>query len=176
MHPTPPTEAVGMTKKYLQKHNVTAEVQFSWGATEVKCPALVDAIVEITETGSSLRANKLKIVDEIMTSYTQLIVNKAAFQDPWKKAKLEKINMLLQAVLEAASKVGLLLNVKKENLDKILKLLPALQNPTISSLSDENWVGINTIVEEHTGRDMIPELKLAGATGIVEFPLNKLIR
>ena len=170
------TEAVQMTKKYLKENNVKAEVEFSWGATEVKCPNLVDAIVEITETGSSLKANDLIIIDEIMKSTTQLIANKDSWKDDWKKNKIENINLLLQAVLEAENKVGLLLNVKKENLEKVLKILPALQKPTISSLSDKDWVALNTIIEEHTVRDIIPTLKKTGASGIVEYPLNKVIK
>lgn len=169
------TEAVQMTKKYLKDNNVKAEVEFSWGATEVKCPNLVDAIVEITETGSSLKANDLVIIDEIMKSTTQLIANKDSWNDQWKKNKIENINLLLQAVLEAENKVGLLLNVKKENLEKVLNILPALQKPTVSSLSDEDWLALNTIIEEHTVRDIIPTLKKAGASGIVEYPLNKVI-
>lgn len=170
------TEVVGMTKRYLERNNVNAEVEFSWGATEVKCPNLVDAIVEITETGSSLVANNLVIIDELMSSTTQLIANKDAWKDEWKKTKIENINMLLQAVLEAYNKVGLLLNVKKINLDKVLGVLPALQNPTINPLSDNEWVALNTIIEEHTVRDLIPTLKNMGATGIVEYPLNKIIK
>jgi ATP phosphoribosyltransferase len=170
------TEAVQMTKKYLKDNNVNAEVEFSWGATEVKCPNLVDAIVEITETGSSLRANDLVIIDEIMESTTQLIANKESWNDEWKKTKIENINLLLQAVLEAENKVGLLLNVSKENLDKVLDILPALQKPTVSSLTDSDWVALNTIIEEHTVRDIIPTLKKYGATGIVEYPLNKVIK
>ena len=170
------TEVVGMTKRYLERNNVKAEVEFSWGATEVKCPNLVDAIVEITETGSSLVANNLVIIDELMSSTTQLIANKDAWKDEWKKTKIENINMLLQAVLEADNKVGLLLNVKKINLDKVLSVLPALQNPTINPLSDDDWVALNTIIEEHTVRDLIPTLKNMGATGIVEYPLNKIIK
>lgn len=170
------TEAVQMTKKYLKDNNVNAEVEFSWGATEVKCPNLVDAIVEITETGSSLKANDLIIIDEVMISYTQLIANNESWKNDWKKNKIENIKLLLQSVLEAESKVGLLLNVKKTDLDKVLKILPALKNPTISPLSDETWVALNTIIEEHTVRDIIPILKKIGATGIVEYPLNKVIK
>jgi ATP phosphoribosyltransferase len=170
------TEAVEMTKRYLKKHGVNAHVEFSWGATEVKCPALVDAIVEITETGSSIKANNLVIIDEVMTSTTQLIANKNSFKDDWKKSKIENINLLLQAVLEAEDKVGLLINVEKKNLEKVLAILPALKKPTISSLTDENWVALNTIIEEKTVRDIIPQLKKAGASGIVEYPLNKIIK
>lgn len=170
------TEAVEMTKKYLKKNNIDAQVEFSWGATEVKCPNLVDAIVEITETGSSLRANNLVIIDEVMESTTQFIANKKAWSNPWKKNKIENINLLLQAVLEAEGKVGLMLNVKRINLDSILNILPALQRPTISALSDEDWVDVNTILDEKIVRDIVPELKKCGATGIVEYPLNKIIK
>ena len=170
------TEAVGMTKKYLAKNNVNAEVEFSWGATEVKCPKLVDAIVEVTETGSSLKANDPVIIDEVMVSTTQLIANNNSWNDEWKKTKIGNINLLLQAVLEAENKVGLLLNVRKIDLEKILMILPALQKPTISPLSDNEWVALSTIIEEHTVRDIIPTLKKLGASGIVEFPLNKIIK
>jgi len=169
------TEAVEMTKKYLKKHNINATVEFSWGATEVKCPALADAIVEITETGSSIKANNLVILDEVMTSTTQLIANKDAWADPWKKDKIERINLMLQAVLEAEGKVGLMLNVRKDHLDKVLKILPALKNPTISPLSDPDWVALNTIIDEKVVRHIVPELKKHGASGIVEYPLNKII-
>ncbi len=170
------TEAVEMTKKYLKEHKINAHVEFSWGATEVKCPMLVDAIVEITETGSSLKANNLVIIDEVMKSTTQLIINKQAWDDPWKKKKIENINLLLQAVLEAEGKVGLMLNVKKNDLPAVLRILPALQKPTISSLSDDIWVDVNTIIDEKTVRDIVPELKRVGASGIVEYPLNKIIK
>lgn len=169
------TEVVNITKKYLKKHNVNAQVEFSWGATEVKCPSLVDAIVEITETGSSLKENHLVIIDEVMESTTQFIANKEAWKDSWKKNKIQKINLLLQGVLEAENKVGILLNVRKKDLDKVLKILPALKKPTISPLTDEEWVALNSIIEEHTVRELIPALKEAGATGIVEYPLNKII-
>jgi ATP phosphoribosyltransferase len=165
-----------MTKRYLSKNKVNAEVEFSWGATEVKCPKLVDAIVEVTETGSSLRANDLIIIDEVMESTTQLIANNNSWNDDWKKTKISNINLLLQAVLEAENKVGLLLNVKKIDLEKILKILPALQKPTISPLSDNEWVALSTIIEEHTVRDIIPTLKKLGASGIVEYPLNKIFK
>jgi len=169
------TEAVGLTRRYLEKHGVKANIEFSWGATEVKCPRLVDAIVDITETGSSLKANNLVIMDEIMKSTTQLIANKTAWKDPWKKNKIENINMLLQGVLEAEGKVGMMLNVKKKDLESVLKILPALQKPTISSLSDADWVDVNTIIDEKVVRDLIPALKKSGASGIVEYPLNKII-
>ncbi len=169
------TEAVEMTKKYLAKNGVSANVEFSWGATEVKCPTLADAIVEITETGSSLRANNLVIIDEVMVSTTQLIANAKSWLDPWKKNKIERINILIQAVLEAQNKVGLMLNVSNTNLPDILKILPALRKPTISPLTDGEWVALNTIVEERIVRDIVPELKRLGAAGIVEYPLNKII-
>lgn len=169
------TEAVEMTKKYLKKHNVKATVEFSWGATEVKCPTLVDAIVEITETGSSLKANNLIIIDEVMVSTTQLIANKNAWKDNWKREKIESINLMLQAVLEAEGKVGLMLNVKKNNLENILRILPAIKNPTVSPLSDPEWVALNTIIDEKIVRHIVPELKKNGASGIVEYPLNKII-
>lgn len=169
------TEAVGMTKSYLAKHGVNARVEFSWGATEVKPPKLADAIVEVTETGSSLRANDLRIVDEVMQSTTRLIANKDAYQDPWKKTKLDNISLMLASCLNAEGKVGLMMNVGKDNLDAVLALLPALQKPTISALSDPEWVDVITIVEESVVRNIVPELKAMGATGIVEYPINKLI-
>ncbi len=169
------TEAVEMTKEYLEKNGVKAIVEFSWGATEVKCPTLADAIVEITETGSSLRANNLVIIDEVMVSTTQLIAGKEAWLDPWKRNKIENINLLLQAVLLAQSKVGLMLNIEKSNLESILGILPALHKPTISPLTEQGWVALNTIIDEKIVRDIIPELKKKGASGIVEYPLNKII-
>lgn len=169
------TEAVGMTKRYLDQHGVTASVEFSWGATEVKPPTLADAIVEITETGSSLKANKLKIIDTLCESTTRFIANKTAMLDSFKKAKISKLAMLLQAVLAAEGKVGLMVNVEKKNLQSILDKLPALERPTISSLAEENWYGINTIVDEYTVRDLIPDLIELGGCGIVEYPLNKIV-
>jgi len=169
------TEAVGLTKMYLEKHGVKADVEFSWGATEVKPPRLVDAIVEVTETGSSLRANSLRIVDEVLQSTTRLIVNKNAWADDWKQQKLNNIALMLQSCLAAEGKVGLMLNVRRTDLEKVLKSLPALQQPTVSSLSDPDWVAINTIINESVVRTIIPELREAGATGIVEFPINKII-
>jgi len=150
-------------------------VEFSWGATEVKPPMLADAIVEVTETGSSLRANRLRIIDTLMESNTQLIANKTALADPWKKQKLDNIALLLKAAIEAQGKVGIMLNVRKADLQKILALLPALQRPTVSSLSDDEWVAVNTIIEERTVRDLIPKVKAAGGQGIVEYPLNKIV-
>lgn len=169
------TEAVGLTQGYLAKHGVDARVEFSWGATEVKPPQLADAIVEVTETGSSLRANDLRIVDEVMQSTTRLIANRVAYQDPWKKTKLENISLMIRSCLHAEGKVGLMMNVANENLQEVLKLLPALQKPTISALSDPNWVDVITIVEESVVRSIVPQLKAMGATGIVEYPINKLI-
>jgi len=169
------TEAVGITKKYLAKNGVKADVEFSWGATEVKPPHLADAIVEITETGSSLKANNLRIVDTIMESTTVLISNKTAYADEWKKAKMERIALLLKAALEAESKVGLMMNVTEKDLEKVLKVLPSLRGPTISQLSAKGWVAINIIVDEKMVRNLIPELKALGAEGIVEYPLNKIV-
>jgi ATP phosphoribosyltransferase len=151
------------------------KVEFSWGATEVKPPVLADAIVEATETGSTLRANRLRILDTVMESNTQLIVNDAALADTWKRTKLENIALLLRAAIEAQGRVGIMLNVRREDIDKVLSLLPALQRPTISPLSDQEWAAVNTIIEERTVRDLIPRLKAAGAHGIVEYPLNKIV-
>ncbi len=169
------TELVATTKRYLAKHGVTAKVEFSWGATEVKPPVLADAIVEVTETGSSLRANKLKIIDTVLESNTQLIANKDAWQDQWKRRKLEDMKMLLEGAISALGKVGLMLNVHKQNLAAVLNVLPALKRPTISHLSDEEWLAVNTILDESTVRDIIPRLKQAGGQGIVEYPLNKIV-
>jgi ATP phosphoribosyltransferase len=169
------TEAVRMTEKYLERNGVKARVEFSWGATEVKVPKLADAIVEITETGSSLRANRLRIVDTLLESSTRFIANRAALQDSWKKEKIGSLAMLLDGAIKAYSRVGLLLNVRREDLDNVIATLPSLRNPTISQLSDPNWVAINTIVEEKTVRQLIPKLKAARAEGIVEYPLNKVV-
>jgi ATP phosphoribosyltransferase len=169
------TELVRVTKAYFDRLHVPVNVEFSWGATEVKPPVLADGIVEVTETGSSLRANRLRILDTVMESNTQLIANDAALADPWKKTKIENIALLLRAAIEAQGKVGLMLNVRRADLDKILALLPALQRPTISSLSDDQWVAVNTIIEEKTVRDLIPRVKAAGGQGIVEYPLNKIV-
>jgi ATP phosphoribosyltransferase len=169
------TEAVRMTEKYLERHGVRARVEFSWGATEVKVPQLADAIVEITETGSSLRANRLRIVDTLLESSTRFIANHAAWKDPWKREKIGGLAMLLDGAIKAYSRVGLLLNVRRDDLDSVLATLPSLRNPTISQLSDANWVAINTIVEEKTVRQLIPKLKAARAEGIVEYPLNKVV-
>ena len=169
------TELVRATKAYFARQGVNVKVEFSWGATEVKPPMLADAIVEVTETGSSLRANRLRIIDTLMESNTQLIANRTALADGWKRQKLENIALLLKAAIEAQGKVGLMLNVRRDHLPNILSLLPALQQPTISSLSDEGWVAVNTIIEERTVRDLIPRLKAAGGQGIVEYPLNKIV-
>jgi ATP phosphoribosyltransferase len=170
------TEVVNITSNFLKKHGVKAKVEFSWGATEVKPPTLADAIVEVTETGSSLRANKLRIVDTVMESVTQFIVNQRVYEeDQWKKNKIERIALLLRSVLAAEDKAGLLLNVHKDNLDAVLEILPSLESPTISTLQETEWVAINTIIDEKDIRNLIPELKARGATGIVEFPLNKIV-
>lgn len=169
------TEAVELTRSYLAKHGVEANVEFSWGATEVKPPQLADAIVEVTETGSSLRANDLRIVDEVMQSTTRLIANKDSITDPWKQDKLSNISLMLLSCLHAEGKVGLMMNVARKDLDEVLELLPALQKPTISALSDPDWVDVITIVEESVVRHIVPQLKAMGANGIVEYPINKLI-
>jgi len=169
------TEVVNITKRYLRHHKVKAEVEFSWGATEVKAHELVDAIVEITETGSSLRANKLRIVDTLMSSTPRLIVNHDAWKNPWKRRKIETLALMLKGALEAESKVGIKMNLQQKNLDKLLKTLPALRNPTISLLSQEGWVAIETIIDEKIVRELIPQLKAAGAEGIIEYPLNKVV-
>ena len=169
------TEVVNLTRAYLKRHGVAAKVEFSWGATEVKPPRLADAIVEITETGRSLRANDLRIVDEILTSTPRLIVNHASRRDPWKAAKLDSIALMLSACLAAEGRVGLMMNARKDDLDAVTAILPALRNPTISHLSEPEWVAISTIIDEEAVRAIVPALKKAGATGIVEFPINKVI-
>ena len=169
------TELVEVTRKYLAQHGVEAEVEFSWGATEAKCPTLVDAIVEGTETGSTLRANNLRIVDQLFESTTKLIANAAAWADPWKRAKIETVALMLNAALAAESKVGLKMNVARENLEAVLGALPALKNPTISALADDAWVALETIVDTEQVVKLIPALKAAGAQGIIEYPLNKVI-
>jgi ATP phosphoribosyltransferase len=170
------TELVQVTRRYFERIAVPVKkVEFSWGATEVKPPVLADAIVEATETGSTLRANRLRILETVMESNTQLIANDAALADEWKRTKLENVALLLRAAIEAQGRVGIMLNVKRTDLDRVLALLPALQRPTISSLSDEQWVALNTIIDERTVRDLIPRLKSAGAQGIVEYPLNKIV-
>jgi len=169
------TELVSATERYLQSHGVTAKVEFSWGATEVKPPELADAIVEVTETGSSLRANKLRIVETVMESNTQLISNLDSWKDEWKRRKLEDMRMLLEGAINALGKVGMMLNVEKKNLAAVLAVLPALKKPTISPLSEGEWLALNTILDETTVRTIIPRLKEAGAQGIVEYPLNKIV-
>lgn len=169
------TEAVGLVKGWLKKRGVKATVDFSWGATEVKPPLLADAIVDVTETGSSLRANKLRIVEELMQSTPRLIVNREAIKDTWKKRKLERMALLLQGAISAEGKVGLMLNTPKDRLQKVLELLPALASPTVSPLADGKMAAVNTIIEESAVRELIPDLKEAGASGIVEFPLNKIV-
>jgi ATP phosphoribosyltransferase len=169
------TELVSATKRYLKANGVTAKVEFSWGATEVKPPTLADAIVEVTETGSSLRANKLRIIETVLESNTQLIANLETWKDPFKRRKLEDIRMLLEGAINALSKVGLMMNVEKKNLEAVLAVLPALKNPTISHLSNADWLAVNTILEESTVRSILPRLKEAGAQGIVEYPLNKIV-
>ena len=169
------TEAVKMTQGYLEKNGVQAEVEFSWGATEVKTPDLVDAIVEITETGSSLRANKLRIVDELLVTTPRLIANRSSWEDPWKRRKIENMALLLEGALNAEGRVGLKLNCPREGLDKVLGILPSMKNPTISRLSDDEWVAVETILLETEVRSIIPELKDAGARDIIEYPLNKVI-
>lgn len=169
------TELVNVTKKYLKKHKVQAEVEFSWGATEVKPPLLADAIVEVTETGSSLRANNLRVIDIVLESSTKFIANKESIKNPWKKEKIANIALLLNGAIQAEAKVGLKMNVALDNVGKILAVLPALKRPTISSLSEEGWVSVETIIDESVVRMIIPELKKAGASGIIEYPLNKVI-
>jgi ATP phosphoribosyltransferase len=169
------TELVRATEAYFRGLGVSVNVEFSWGATEVKPPVLADAIVEVTETGSSLRANRLRIIDTVLESNTQLIANAASLSDEWKKTKIDNLALLLRAAIEAQGRVGLMLNVKRQDLDNILRLLPALQRPTVSPLSDSDWVAVNTIIEERTVRELIPRLKAANAQGIVEYPLNKIV-
>ena len=169
------TEAVSLTNDYLERHGVSAQVEFSWGATEAKPPRLADAIVEITETGSSIRANNLRIVDVVMTSTPRLIANHAAMDDAWKVAKLENLALMLRSCLAAEGKVGLMLNARSENLQTITALLPALKMPTVSRLSEEGWIAINTIIDETTVRSLVPKLRAAGARGIVEYAINKII-
>jgi ATP phosphoribosyltransferase len=169
------TELVEYTKRYFAEKNIPVKVEFSWGATEVKPPMLADAIVEVTETGSSLKANRLRIIETLMESETQLIANRAAFQDEWKRKKIENLSLMLNAAIAAQGRVGLMMNVMKTDLTDVLRVLPALNFPTISQLSDAEWVALNTILDERTVRDVIPKLKDAGATGIVEYPLSKVV-
>jgi ATP phosphoribosyltransferase len=169
------TEIVRITESYLARHCVTARVDFSWGATEVKVPQLADAIVEVTETGASLRANRLRIIDTVLESATVFIINRNAAADPWKREKAQNLILMLQGAIAAASKVGLLLNVRRDDLTGVLDVLPALKKPTISTLSDPDWVAVNTIIEESVVRQILPKLKAANAQGIVEYPLNKIV-
>ena len=169
------TEIVNTTNAFLEQNGVKADVEFSWGATEMKVPDLVDAIVDLTETGNSLRANKLRIVDTLLTTNTVFVANKEALKDPWKKKKIETIALLLTSALESASKVGLKLNIEVDKLESILADLPSLRKPTINKLADEKWVAIDTIIDETIVREIIPELKSRGAEGIVEYPLNKVV-
>jgi ATP phosphoribosyltransferase len=169
------TEVVNLTRKYLASNGVNARVEFSWGATEVKVPQLADAIVEVTETGSSLRANRLRIVDTVLESRTVLIANHSALTDPWKKEKISNIALLLEGAIAAYTKVGIMLNVRKAQLAAVLSVLPALKNPTVSTLSDPEWIAVNTVIDENVVRTIIPRLKAAGAQGIVEYPLNKIV-
>jgi ATP phosphoribosyltransferase len=169
------TEVVNLTRRWLKQHNVEANVEFSWGATEVKPPRLADAIVEVTETGSSLRANNLRIVCDLLQSTTRFISNSKSAEDPWKRQKMDDLILMLRGAMAAEGKVGLMMNVRRASLDAVLQILPALKNPTISSLSDSEWVAVNTIIDEDTVRHIVPGLKKAGATGIVEYPLGKII-
>ncbi len=169
------TEVVNLTRKYLARNSVNARVEFSWGATEVKVPQLADAIVEVTETGSSLRANRLRIVDTVLESRTVLIANHGAVADSWKKEKISNLALLLSGAIAAYTKVGIMLNVRKAQLAAVLGVLPALKNPTVSALSDPEWIAVNTIIDENVVRTIIPRLKAAGAQGIVEYPLNKIV-
>ena len=169
------TEVVGLTERYLKGHGVRAEVEFSYGATEVKPPLLADAIVDVSETGSSIRANQLRVLDVVLESTPRLIANREAFADPWKRRKLEQLVLLLRGAIAALDRVGLMMNLPRERLDKVLALLPALATPTISPLADARWVAVNTVIEERLVRELLPQLAEAGATGIVEYPLNKIV-
>jgi len=169
------TEAVGLTKTYLKKHGVRAEVEFSWGATEVKPPVLADAIVDVSETGSSLRANHLRVMDVVLESTPRFIAHPAAVQDPWKRDKMDRLLLLLRGAIAAIDRVGLMMNVPRDRLEKVLQQLPALATPTISTLADERWVAINTVIQERLVRELLPKLKESGATGIVEYPLSKIV-
>lgn len=169
------TEVVNLTRRYLKQHKVTAHVEFSWGATEVKPPVLADAIIDVTETGSSLRANNLRIIDTVLESTPRLIANRESVKDRWKQGKMDRLLMMLKGAIEAIERVGLMLNVPKAKLDRVLKVLPALGTPTISTLADEKWMAINTIVEERLVTELVPKLSAAGAKAIVEYPLNKII-
>jgi ATP phosphoribosyltransferase len=169
------TELVEVSKRYFAEKGVPVKVEFSWGATEVKPPMLADAIVEVTETGSSLRANRLRIIDTVMESETHLIANRCSLSDPWKRQKIDNLALMLNGAIAAQGRVGLMLNVAETDLEQVLAVLPALNSPTVSALSDTGWVAVNTILEEKVLRDVIPKLKSAGGTGIVEYPLNKIV-
>jgi ATP phosphoribosyltransferase len=169
------TEATGLTRKFFERHGVQAEIEFSWGATEVKVPDLVDAIVDVTETGSSLRANKLRIVETLMVSSPQFVANKAALKDPWKKEKMERMVLLLKGALAARDKVGLKMNIAENQLKNLLDALPALRNPTVAHLAQPGWVAVETVIDEKVVREIIPQLKSLGAEGIIEYPLNKVV-
>ena len=169
------TEVVGLTGRYLKQHGVRAEVEFSYGATEVKPPLLADAIVDVSETGSSIRANNLRVLDVVQESTPRFLANREAFADAWKRRKMERVALLLRAAIAAANRVGLMLNVRRDHLDAVLAILPALATPTISALADERWVAVNTVIEESQVREMVPALREAGARGIVEYPLNKIV-
>ncbi len=169
------TEAVGLTKAYLEERGIRAEVEFSFGATEVKPPVLADAIVDVSETGSSIRANQLRVLDTVLESTPRFIANRDSSADPWKRAKMDRLLLLIRGAIAAADRVGLMMNVPRERLDRVLKLLPALSAPTVSNLVDTDWAAINTIVSEAVVRELLPELVEAGATGIVEYPLNKIV-
>ena len=169
------TEGVGITQRYLAEKGINAEVEFSWGATEVKVPDLVDAIVDVTETGSSIKANRLRIVDTLLTSFPHFYANPAAAADPWKREKMDRIALLLKAALNARGKVGLKMNLPEDRLENLLKSLPSLRRPTVSHLSEAGWLAVETVIDEVVVRDIIPELKSLGAEGIIEYPLNKLV-
>jgi ATP phosphoribosyltransferase len=169
------TEAVGLTKAYLKRHGVKAEVEFSWGATEVKPPVLADAIVDVSETGSSLRANDLRVMDVVLESTPRFIAHPASVQDAWKRDKMERLLLLLRGAIAAIDRVGLMMNVPRKVLDEVLGQLPALATPTISTLADEKWVAVNTVIEERLVRELLPKLKACGATGLVEYPLSKIV-
>jgi ATP phosphoribosyltransferase len=169
------TEVVNLTRRYLRTHGVKAQVEFSWGATEVKPPLLADAIVDVTETGSSLRANNLRVIDTVLESTPRFIANRGSYADAWKRQKMERIAVLLEGAIRAASRVGLMMNVPKTRLESVLAVLPALETPTVSTLADAHWVAINTIIEEHIATELLPRLREEGARGIVEYPLNKII-
>jgi ATP phosphoribosyltransferase len=169
------TEIVSLTRRYLKQHGVKADVEFSYGATEVKPPLLADAIVDVSETGSSMRANNLRVLDVVLESTPRFIANREAFGDPWKRRKMDRLVLLLRAAIAAANRVGLMLNVRRDHLEQVLQILPALGTPTISALADERWVAVNTVIEESQVREMVPALREAGARGIVEYPLNKIV-